>query len=48
VIDSDSVRHEWLYLEIFAFDFSVYLALGKTPEKTAVLTPFWQHVETWL
>jgi hypothetical protein len=47
-IGSDSVRYEWLYLEIFAFDFSVYLALGKTPAKAAVLTPFWQHIEVWL
>jgi hypothetical protein len=47
-IDSNAVRDEWLYLQIFAFDFSVYLALGKTPAKAAVLTPFWQHIETWL
>jgi hypothetical protein len=47
-IDSNAVRDEWLYLQIFAFDFSVYLALGKTPAKAAVLTPFWQHIEAWL
>jgi hypothetical protein len=47
-IGTDSVRYEWLYLRIFANDFSVYLALGKTPAKAAVLTPFWQHIEVWL
>jgi hypothetical protein len=47
-IGSDSVRHEWLYLKIFAYDFSVYLALGNTPARAAVLTSFWQHIETWL
>src|SRR5437762_614750 len=47
-IDSNAVRDEWLYLEIFAYDFSVFLALGKTPAKAAVLTPFWQHIEVWL
>ena len=46
-INSNAVLEEWLYLEIFSFDFSVYLALGKTPAKAAVLTPFWQHVEAW-
>jgi hypothetical protein len=47
-ISSNAVLDEWLYLEIFSFDFSVYLALGKTPAKAAVLTPFWQHIEAWL
>jgi hypothetical protein len=47
-IDPSAVQDEWLYLEIFSFDFSVYLAVGKTPAKAAVLTPFWQHIETWL
>jgi hypothetical protein len=45
---SNAVRNEWLYLNIFSFDFSVCLAVGKTPVKAAVLEPFWQHVETWL
>jgi len=39
-IDSNAVRDEWLYLEVFAYDFSVFLALGKTPAKAAVLVPF--------
>jgi hypothetical protein len=47
-IDSNAVCDEWLYLQIFAFDFSVYLALGKTSAKAAVLESFWQHIETWL
>jgi predicted HD phosphohydrolase len=47
-IDSNAVCDEWLYLQIFADDLSVYLALGKTPAKAAVLEPFWQHIETWL
>jgi hypothetical protein len=41
VIESELVKVEWLYLQIFITDYSVFVALGKTPEKNAVMTPFW-------
>src|SRR5438067_1421309 len=47
-IDLEAVLQEWLYLQIFLIDFAAYNALGQSPEKDYVLTPFWRHVETWL
>jgi len=47
-IGLEAVKDEWLYLEIFTVDFVVFLALGKTPEKAAVLTPFWAELKKWL
>ncbi|HKI71672.1 MAG TPA: hypothetical protein VKA81_04785 [Verrucomicrobiae bacterium] len=47
-IGQGAVKDEWLYLEIFTVDFVVFLALGKTPEKAAVLTPFGQSSKKWL
>ena len=47
-IDSDAVKDEWLYFQIFLFDFAVYQAFGPTAAKAAVLTPFWTRVKGWL
>jgi hypothetical protein len=47
-IPKERVIDEWLWLEVFAVDLSTYLALGKTPSKAAVLTPFWTSLEQWL
>jgi hypothetical protein len=47
-IDLNAVRQEWLYFRIFLIDFAAYNALGQTPEKGYVLTPFWRAVESWL
>ena len=47
-INSDAVRQEWLYLEIFTFDFATFNALGQTPTRDNLLTPFLGHVRTWL
>lgn len=47
-ISLEAVKDEWLYLEVFSVDFSVYLAVGDTPAKAAVLTPFWVCIRQWL
>lgn len=47
-IEQDAVQQEWLYFQIFLIDFGVYNALGQTPEKATVLTPFWRLVKAWL
>ena len=47
-IDCELVKDEWMYLDAFTIDFAVFLALRDTPEKTAVLTPFWAEIKKWL
>lgn len=47
-IDADAVLQEWLYLQIFTFDFATYNALGESPAKSNVLTPFLRRVKAWL
>jgi hypothetical protein len=47
-IPKERVIDEWLWLEVFSIDFSTHLALGRTPTKAAVLTPFWTSVKEWL
>src|ERR1039457_4517642 len=47
-IDSEAVKDEWLYFQIFLFDFALYQAFGATAAKAAVLTPFWTHIKGWL
>ena len=47
-IDLSSIRNEWLYLDAFERDFVTFLALGDSPEKDAVLGPFWKAMGQWL
>lgn len=47
-IGAEEVKNEWLYLDIFTVDYVVFLALGQSPEKSAVLTPFWEEIKKWL
>jgi hypothetical protein len=47
-IETEAVLNEWLHLEIFSVDFSTFLALGNTPQKTAVLDAFWANIKDWL
>jgi hypothetical protein len=47
-IGIEDVKGEWLYLDVFAVDHAVFLALGQSPEKSAVLTPFWGEIKKWL
>ena len=47
-IGVEEVKNEWLYLDVFTVDYVVFLALGQSPEKTAVLTPFWEEIKKWL
>lgn len=47
-LDTDAEIQEWLYLQIFAFDFATYNALGQTPARSLVLTPFLGYVKAWL
>jgi len=48
IIGLEAVKDEWLYLDIFTIDYVVFLALGQSPEKSAVLTPFWVEIKKWL
>jgi hypothetical protein len=48
IIGLEAVKDEWLYLNVFTIDYVVFLALGQSPEKTAVLTPFWAEIKKWL
>ncbi len=47
-ISKESVVDEWLWFEVFAIDFSTYLALGNAPTNSTVLRPFWTSLKEWL
>jgi len=47
-IGEEEVKNEWLYLGVFTVDHAVFLALGQSSEKSAVLTPFWEEIKKWL
>ncbi|HEU5070471.1 MAG TPA: hypothetical protein VFV96_08670 [Verrucomicrobiae bacterium] len=47
-ISRDAVIDEWLYFEVFLVDYSTYLALGRTSEKSKVLDLFWLSIQEWL
>ena len=47
-IDLETVKTEWLYLDIFNMDLAVRHAFGHSTEKSAILAAFWAAVKSWL
>jgi len=47
-IDLETVKTEWLYLEIFNIDLAVRHAFGRSTETSAILAAFWSAVKGWL
>jgi len=42
------VKHEWIYFDVFIFDYTTFLAFGETPARHAILNPFSSLVANWL
>ena len=42
------INDEWLYLDVFIFDYSIYRAFGNTPERQLVLNKFQNLIAGWL
>jgi hypothetical protein len=42
------VNDEWIYFDVFTFDYATFLAFGETPARQAVLDPFSFLVAAWL
>jgi hypothetical protein len=41
-------KSERLYFDALRFDWCVFLALGDTAERTAVMSPYWKGMREWL
>ncbi|MGD0208367.1 MAG: hypothetical protein ABSC89_12245 [Verrucomicrobiota bacterium] len=44
----DLIKDEWIYFDIFIFDYVTFLAFGETPARHAILNPFSSLVTNWL
>jgi hypothetical protein len=42
------IKDEWIYFDVFSFDFTTFLAFGETPTKHAILNPFSFLIANWL
>jgi len=42
------VKDEWIYFDVFTFDYTTFLAFGETPARHAILNPFSSLVANWL
>jgi hypothetical protein len=42
------VKDEWIYFNVFIFDYSTFLAFVETPTRHAILDPFSALVTNWL
>jgi hypothetical protein len=46
--DVARIKEEWLYFDVFSIDLFVFIAFGRTPEKKAILDPFYLLIRRWL
>jgi hypothetical protein len=42
------MKNEWVYLNAFSIDYQVFVALGNSAERDAILRPFWRNIKDWL